>query len=215
MTKADNVAPAGWEAISGLIKDEDALTEGRNKLAKSALACFAKQGYSETSVNDIAEAAGVSIGSVYKYVRAKEDILWLVSEAGFEGTNEAVARAMSVEGSATVKLDALVDSTIRQADSDRDLVRLLYVEFRYLPQPMQQRLRDQEERHVGEVTSLIEQGNAAKEFDCDDPRMVAIAVSMFTSTWILKRHMFRRISLAEYIKRHQAMARHLAGAKTA
>ncbi|MGV9799204.1 TetR/AcrR family transcriptional regulator [Mycobacterium sp. NPDC003449] len=212
---ANDTAPAGWNAINGRIKDEGALAEGRNKLLKAGLACFSKNGYSKTSVNDVAAAANVSIGSLYKYVRAKEDILWLVSEAGFDRTNEAMARALNVDGSSTSKLDAVVNGLVRQADGDRDLVRLLYVEFQYMPQPMQSRLHQQEERHVSEITTLIEQGIGHGEFHCDDPRMAALAISMTASTWVLKRHLLRRVSLTAYITRNQALARRLVGIESA
>ena len=205
-------SPPGWDAIDGLIKDGDALTTGRRKLAKAALRCFAKNGYSNTSVNDVAEAAGVSIGSVYKYVRAKEDLLWLISEDGFERTDEAVAAALATEGDATTKLLALVEGILRQADESRDLARLLYIEFQHMPKRSKERVREQEESQVRLITGLIEEGVAAGVFDCSDPRSTAINISMFTSTWVLKRHLFRTATLDEFIGWQQDAALRLVGA---
>jgi AcrR family transcriptional regulator len=203
--------PPGWDAIEGLIKNGDALTTGRRKLAKAALHCFAKKGYSNTSVNDIADAAGVSIGSVYKYVRAKEDVLSLISEDGFERTNEAVAAALATAGDARVKLRAVVDGTIREGDEARDLARLLYIEFQHMPKRSQERVREQEENQVRQITGLIEDGVAAGVFDCDSPRSTAITISMFTSTWVLKRHLFPTATLDEFIGWQQDAALRLVG----
>src|SRR5215831_14131919 len=108
-------SPAGWDAIDGRIKDERALEAGRMKLAEAALRCFVENGYSNTSVQGIAAAAGVSIGSVYKYVRAKEDVLWLISEAGIERTRDALAAAFDSTADPPARLVAAVEAAIRQA----------------------------------------------------------------------------------------------------
>lgn len=204
--------PAGWDAIDGLIKDGDALTAGRQKLAKAALQCFAKKGYSNTSVNDIANAAGISIGSVYKYVRAKEDVLWLVSEAGFERTNVATAAVMEEDLAPDAKLAALVEALIRQIDSDRDLARLLYIEYQHMPEASKQRVREQEEGQLKVLESVIGAGVAAGIFQPVDQRTTAANISMFGSTWTLKRH-FLDVSLDEYVANQQEAALRLVGAK--
>jgi AcrR family transcriptional regulator len=47
----------------------------RNEIIDKALLLFAKKGYDEISIADIAKAAGISVGNVYRYFKGKEDIL--------------------------------------------------------------------------------------------------------------------------------------------
>ena len=49
-------------------------TEKCNEIAGAALSLFAKKGYAATSVEQIAEAAGIGKGTVYEYFPSKEDI---------------------------------------------------------------------------------------------------------------------------------------------
>ena len=50
----------------------------RAQFIDSAIDLFGQRGYHVTTIRDIAQAAGVSIGLIYQYVEDKEDILFLV-----------------------------------------------------------------------------------------------------------------------------------------
>lgn len=48
--------------------------EIRNQILNAALYLFAKVGYKETSISDIAKKAGISVGNVYCYYKSKIEI---------------------------------------------------------------------------------------------------------------------------------------------
>lgn len=52
--------------------------ERRTQLIETALALFAEKGMENTSIKDIAEAAGVAQGLLYHYFRSKDDLLWAI-----------------------------------------------------------------------------------------------------------------------------------------
>lgn len=52
--------------------------ERRHQLIETALALFAEKGMENTSIKDIAEAAGVAQGLLYHYFRSKDDLLWAI-----------------------------------------------------------------------------------------------------------------------------------------
>lgn len=52
--------------------------ERRNQLIETALALFAEKGTENTTIKDIAEAAGVAQGLLYHYYRSKDDLLWAI-----------------------------------------------------------------------------------------------------------------------------------------
>lgn len=47
----------------------------RNEIIHTALTLFATQGYKQTSMANIAKAAGFSVGNVYCYFKSKQDVL--------------------------------------------------------------------------------------------------------------------------------------------
>lgn len=55
------------------LKDQD-VERNQVRIQEAALKIFTKQGYHGTSVREIAEAAGVSLGNIYNYYSTKEDI---------------------------------------------------------------------------------------------------------------------------------------------
>lgn len=59
------------------IVDRDAK---RQTILEAAAACFAKEGYDATSMEEVASAAGISKGSLYDYFRNKEDLFFGVFE---------------------------------------------------------------------------------------------------------------------------------------
>jgi AcrR family transcriptional regulator len=50
------------------------LEQNQNRIQQAALHIFTRQGYHGTSIREIAELAGVSLGNIYNYYKTKEDI---------------------------------------------------------------------------------------------------------------------------------------------
>ena len=71
-------------------RDEDGR---RDELARVAAELFRNRGYDATTMQEVADAMGILKGSVYHYVRTKEDLLWMVVE---EPLHELVANAREI-----------------------------------------------------------------------------------------------------------------------
>lgn len=50
----------------------------KNKIDAAALSIFAKKGYENTAISDIAKTANVSIGNIYRYYKGKDDIFYSI-----------------------------------------------------------------------------------------------------------------------------------------
>ncbi|MDR1161166.1 MAG: TetR/AcrR family transcriptional regulator, partial [Tannerellaceae bacterium] len=50
-------------------------SEKREIIKQTALTLFAARGYTATSINDIAQTAGISKGLMYNYFKSKEEVL--------------------------------------------------------------------------------------------------------------------------------------------
>lgn len=55
----------------------------RNEIIDKALSLFAKKGYDESTIADVAKAAGTSVGNVYRYFTSKEEILEVIISSPF------------------------------------------------------------------------------------------------------------------------------------
>jgi AcrR family transcriptional regulator len=75
----------------------------RETLTRAALELFVERGYDETTLAEIAEAAGVSTRTIFAYFRGKEDILF----SPLQTTLDALAQALSERPAGTDTLTAL------------------------------------------------------------------------------------------------------------
>lgn len=70
----------------------------KEKLVSVAISEFARNGYNATNINNIAEKAGISIGSMYSYFASKEDLFLYIVEEGYEMLESAFAEINIEEG---------------------------------------------------------------------------------------------------------------------
>src|SRR5699024_9024597 len=69
----------------------------RDKIHSSAIKLFAKKGFAATSVKDIAEGAGISIGLMYRHYKKKEDLFYELVTYATKGLERLVERFQSEE----------------------------------------------------------------------------------------------------------------------
>jgi AcrR family transcriptional regulator len=69
--------------------------EVKGKIVESALIAFSKYGYDKTRMDDIAEAAKVSKGTLYLYFRSKEELFYAISETNILRLKEQLSTLMA------------------------------------------------------------------------------------------------------------------------
>jgi AcrR family transcriptional regulator len=69
--------------------------EVKGKIVESALIVFSKYGYDKTRMDDIAEAAKVSKGTLYLYFRSKEELFYAISETNILRLKEQLSTLMA------------------------------------------------------------------------------------------------------------------------
>jgi TetR/AcrR family fatty acid metabolism transcriptional regulator len=122
----------------------------------SAVRVFAREGYHDARVGDIAKEAGVAYGLVYHYFRSKEAVL----EAVFRETWGAMLAAIrSVEergGPATDQLRRVCAIVLGSWKTDPDLIRVLVREV--VRSPQIQREIDEISQAFAALERIIERG---------------------------------------------------------
>jgi len=91
---------------------------------ESAKSAFARYGFAGTNVNRVAEAAGISIGSLYKYFRTKEDLFLAIIEESHAFLEDTLDGIFASEPDFFGRVEALLRVAVRSAQDDPDLIRL-------------------------------------------------------------------------------------------
>jgi long-chain acyl-CoA synthetase len=68
----------------------------RDAVIRTAARAFSRNGFHQTSLDDVASALGVTKPTIYYYVESKEQLLFECFQAGLEGIREGLRR---VDGS--------------------------------------------------------------------------------------------------------------------
>ena len=85
----------------------------RHEILAAAAVCFSHQGFSATSMPDIAAEVGLSVGALYRYFSSKEDLFLAVVAERIAVYNEAVFAALDRPGHPIERLQAALRSLQR------------------------------------------------------------------------------------------------------
>ncbi len=154
----------------------------RQQILEAAATVFAARGYAQATGDEIAEAAGVSKGTLYNYFESKQELftqLFLSSVAEDEATiDEVVSRSTS----ARAKLEAVIGHWFQQFSRYHEMGRLV-LEFWSTAAAEEedgtftQALQEMYGRYRERMTKIFKQGEASGEFELVyGPAMAAAVV---------------------------------------
>jgi AcrR family transcriptional regulator len=95
----------------------------RSQIADAAITCFAKKGYYEASMDDIAKAAGLSKGSLYWHFPSKRDLFKTLLESWIAEVMEGLPEAVAACRTNAEKLTLIADSIKNTVAVRPDLAR--------------------------------------------------------------------------------------------
>src|SRR5438046_1582005 len=85
----------------------------REEILASALRCFGRNGYSNTTIEDIRRASGASIGSLYHHFGGKDRIAAALYVEGLAGYQSAFLAALLPHDDARAGIEAVVRGHLR------------------------------------------------------------------------------------------------------
>ncbi|WP_219416052.1 TetR family transcriptional regulator [Pseudonocardia nigra] len=141
--------------------------EVRRALTVAAVELFTRRGYNETTVDDIAAAAGVGRRTFFRYFRGKEDAISPDHEAALAGVTQVFATAHPSEPTPSVVLRAgetVLDMYVEDADVALKRFRLV----RAVPP-----LRDRESASAEHYRRLFTRELRERFADTDDAELRA------------------------------------------
>jgi TetR/AcrR family transcriptional regulator, cholesterol catabolism regulator len=135
-------------------KDPELIRDRREQLIRAALEVFKKKGFHQTTVRDIGRAAALTQGTIYNYVRSKEDILFLVCDRVVTEYVESVQQALST-GDARTRLEVALRGIARVMVERRSTILLLYHESHNLDRRALRSLLSRVNEFVVKVEQLV------------------------------------------------------------
>jgi AcrR family transcriptional regulator len=97
----------------------------REAIIDAARALFLSKGYEATTIADVASAAGVAVGSVYRHVADKRELLDAVRAVTLQRFRETVDAAALGDGPLAARVDAAIDAAFAFAEATPEIVQVL------------------------------------------------------------------------------------------
>lgn len=147
------------------------------RLQEAALLRFAERGYHGVSIRELAEAAGVTVSSVYSHVSAKEELLAELMVIGHLEHNAWLRQALdAAPDDPREQIRRVMRAHARVHATYPLLTRLCNKELHALSE--QNRARFMDVRHDSErvFLEIVERGLASGDFHCGDPWLVVAAI---------------------------------------
>ncbi|MEH7074401.1 TetR/AcrR family transcriptional regulator [Neobacillus drentensis] len=114
------------------VKDERLVQKRRDQMIKGAVTLFKEKGFHRTTTREIAKAAGFSIGTLYEYIRSKEDVLYLVCDSIYDHVRERLEQDLEQKIGTLSSLKLGVGHYFRVVDEMQDEVLVMYQEAKSL-----------------------------------------------------------------------------------
>ncbi|CAM3100304.1 TetR family transcriptional regulator [Tsukamurella hominis] len=147
------------------------------EIKENAARLFAERGVAGTTLQDIADATGLTRQAVYHYVANKDELFsQLVSEVAAEPA-QLLHEINAIEGlDPATKLYRMAESIALNQMASPDRFRLLIRSEADLPESLAAGYRASRRQVLGELTAVIETGMREGQFRDVDPRTAALGV---------------------------------------
>lgn len=166
---------AETDAPSGTVSTRRSLVEGQ--ILDAATELFAARGYAGTSLQDVANATGLTRPALYHYFSSKEDLLLrLVSEATVGPASELRQIRQRGGASAAVRLRDMAASVARLHVHHPERFRMLIRSEADLPADIAKTYDTGRRDVLREFTAVIGEGVRSGEFRAIDPHISALGV---------------------------------------
>src|SRR2546427_9875628 len=93
----------------------------RNRVFEVAAEVFHRKGYDNTSMSDVASAAGLTKAGLYHHVSSKESLLYTVLDSGLDLTESYVMKPLEAIADPLERLKTMIDLHLRLGLEKRNL----------------------------------------------------------------------------------------------
>lgn len=166
----------------------DADPSSRRRLLHAAIEAFGTRGYKGTTTRDIALAAGMSPAAIYVHHRSKEDLLFVVCEAGHLELLAEVEKAISRGNNPRDRLAGVMRAFVVEHALNPPTARVVNDEVDSLEPEHRRHIITLRRRLDGHVRGIVEEGLAAGVFHTPDASMATralLSLGMDVARWFL------------------------------
>jgi len=171
---------------------------------ETAAEVFARRGYAAATVQDVADELGMLKGSIYYYIKSKEDLLFRVLDSVHDDVDAVLRQA--IETPDLNPLERLIEYVRNQCTYNlRNLVRIsvYYNDLDQLSDERRKEILRRRKVHEDYIVNLVVDGQREGLIDdTRDPRLLAynvFAVLIWPYRWFAPRRRIKREDVVDSV----------------
>ena len=182
------------------IKNKDLVSKRRKQIIHAASKLFFEKGFDQTTMREISHASGLTMGSLYDYLRSKDDILVLVYKDVVERFRlSLVGNGEEVREANPEDLEIILRRMLRQMYKLSKAVQLLYRESWSRRKDVHLQMREIDREYVSGFVQLLQKGHQKKYFHLKNPTVTADLIFLLTSIPALREWSLSHIDQEEVV----------------
>ena len=174
------------------------------QIVEAAIRVFARNGYYNSRVSDIAREAGIASGTIYLYFKTKEDILVTLFRDKMAAFVTQLRREIAGEPDPVAKIRRLVGVHFSVLEQSPALAEVVQVELRQGHKFFRGASAHEVSAYFELIGSILKEGVAAGRFRADLPVKVATkmlfgAMDQMATSWVLGKRGYRLVDAADAV----------------
>jgi len=165
----------------------------RERILAAAVKVFARKGFHNSRIAEVAEEAGVASGTIYLYFRNKDDILISVFEDSLEDIIKGMETQLADLDDPRDKLRKFIERHLAMLEEHKELAEVLQVELRQSHKFMKEYEPTRWIDYLNIIAGILKQGQESGAFRKDVSlgvfkRAVFGALDEISLYWVLTEH---------------------------
>ncbi|HEX5816866.1 MAG TPA: TetR/AcrR family transcriptional regulator [Methylomirabilota bacterium] len=172
------------------------------QIIDAAVRVFARNGFYNSRVSDIAREAGIASGTIYLYFRTKDEILVTLFRETMAAFVAALRTEIGRERDPEAKIRRLVRRHFEVLEASPDMAEVVQVELRQGQKFFRGASAHEISAYFELIGSVLREGVASGVFRHDLPVKIATkmlfgALDQMTTSWVLGKRGYRLADAAE------------------
>ena len=169
------------------------------EVLESAANIFFTKGYHATSIEDVARDVGMLKGSLYYYIKSKDDLLFQLLLAGIEDGDAFIAGHIDAQGDPVEQLERAIRAQIDYIIQKRVQFGLFLHEFDSLSGKRQHKLISVMSRYNSRFVELVRRGQEQGKLIAGEPWMIVNGI-LGMCNWLYRWYDPDQVGDSEEIK---------------
>ena len=175
-----------------------------HQIIDAAVRVFARNGYYNSRVSDIAREAGIAAGTIYLYFKTKDEILVTLFREKMAEWVALVRKAIAGERDPVAKIRKIVALHFKMLEEHPELAEVVQVELRQGQKFFRGASAHEISAYFDVIQGVLEEGVAAGRIRHDLPVKIATkmlfgAMDQLATSWVLGKRAYRLTDAADAV----------------